>query len=62
MKNYIQQPITHEKWDPTKGDFFSRNIHEEDKSYKKKQSKKKALIAFLIFTHILLLSVIFLFY
>ena len=62
MKNYIQQPMSHEQWDPTKGDFYSRNIHEEDKSYEKKQKKKKALITFLAVAHIMLLFAIFMFY
>jgi hypothetical protein len=62
MKNYIQKPMMHNEWDPTKGDYYSKKIHEEDKSYEKKQAKNKFLITFLVITHIFLLFIIFLMY
>ncbi len=59
MKNYIRKPITHESWDPSKGDYYSKNIHEEDKSYERKQTNKKNFVLLLIMIHLLLFLSLF---
>lgn len=58
MPSYINNPIKNNKWDPSKGDYYSKNIHNEDLLIKKKVTKKKALILFLTLSHILLLLLI----
>ncbi len=60
-KNYIQNPLSHPEWDPSKGDFFSDKIHEEVQNHKKNIYKKKIFIRSLIIVHILLLIVVFFF-
>ena len=62
MKNFIENPIKHSEWDPSKGDFISHSVFEEDKRYYKRQQKKKTFITILAITHILLLFIIFLMY
>lgn len=59
MADYIETPLSHHEWDPSKGDFFSPSVFAEDKHHEKKLSRRKFLISGLISLHlILLLSVV----
>ncbi len=62
MKDYIKTPIKNSYWNPMNGDFNNVRIALEEKNYRMKQKRKKAYITLLIFSHILLLSLIFLAY
>lgn len=62
MKNFIDNPIKSQHWDPTKGDYINENVLNEDKLYLKKQQKKKTLITVLAITHILLFLIILMVY
>jgi hypothetical protein len=62
LKNYIDKPLTNNNWDPSSGDYVNLKILEEDLNYKKKQKRKTAFVTFLVFTHIILLLIIFLLY
>ena len=35
MENYIQNPISHQDWNPEMGDFFSKRVYEEDRNFEK---------------------------
>ena len=61
-KDYIENPIKLKDWDPTKGDFISKQAIEEDKLYLNRKNKKKITIAFLTLIHVAFLFLIFLFY
>lgn len=62
MGNYIQNPISHQDWNPEMGDFFSERVYEEDKNYEKKQMREKILISGLITIHMIMLAVVFLYF
>ena len=62
MDKFIKEPYKDTNWDPSKGDFVNRHVIKEDKLHEKKKKKKKALIILLALSHILLLSLILLFY
>ncbi len=62
MENFITNPIKNEHWDPSKGDFINDRIVQEDKLHEKRQKKRKNIILFLVFTHILFLFIILLLY
>lgn len=55
MTGYIQNPLTHPQWDPSKGDYFSETVFEEDRMYEKSQIRKKFMISSLLSLHFLLL-------
>ena len=55
MKNFNSNPIKHEHWDPSKGDFINDRIVQDDKLFEKRQQKKKKNVLFLVLTHILFL-------
>jgi hypothetical protein len=46
MKNFIENPIKNEFWDPSKGDYVNHNLMEEDKKYYTRKKKKKVFISF----------------
>jgi hypothetical protein len=58
MSNYIKNPMSHQEWNPTMGDFFSQRVFEEDRLYEKKQKRQKILISSLISLHIILLTAV----
>lgn len=62
MNNYIENPISNKDWDPSMGDYVSKEIIKEEKIYHKKTKRKKSLIILLATIHLLLLFVIFLSY
>ncbi|MCB0730880.1 MAG: hypothetical protein KDC88_07595 [Ignavibacteriae bacterium] len=62
MSDYIQNPIVNKDWDPTKGDYYSQKVMEEDKLYIRRKRRSKILVSFLAIAHILLLILIFLYY
>jgi hypothetical protein len=57
-KNYIENPLSHPEWDPSKGDFFSSNVHREVQNHKKALKRKKLFITSLIAAHIVLLVMV----
>lgn len=62
MSNFIQNPISHQDWNPEMGDFFSERVYEEDKLYEKKQLKKKLLVRGLLFIHMIMLVSVFVYF
>jgi predicted nucleic acid-binding Zn ribbon protein len=62
MKNYIENPISNKNWDPSKGDYVSEKIIQEEKLYHKKTKRKKTFTILLAAIHLLLLFIIFLSY
>ena len=58
-KEYIQNPLSHPEWDPSKGDFYSPVVHEEVLNHKKSLKRKKMFINSLIAIHIILLVIVF---
>ncbi len=62
MKNYIKNPIKVKDWDPTKGDFVSERVLEEDQLYSSRVKKKKLVIALLAIAHIGFLFLILMMY
>jgi hypothetical protein len=62
MENFIQNPISHKDWNPQMGDFFSKRVYEEDRSYEKKLLRKKILISSLFSIHMLMLAVVFFYF
>lgn len=62
MENYIQNPISHQDWNPEMGDFFSERVYEEDRNYEKKQMRQKILVSGLISIHMIMLAVVFLYF
>ncbi|MBK8945318.1 MAG: hypothetical protein IPM32_08625 [Ignavibacteriae bacterium] len=58
MSQYIQNPMSHPEWNPSMGDFFSKRVFEEDKLHEKKQNRKKIFISSLLVLHILMLSIV----
>ncbi len=62
MNNYIDNPISHQEWNPKMGDFFSPRVYEEDRYHEKKQLRKKMLISGLISIHIIMLAAIFVYF
>jgi hypothetical protein len=62
MENYIQNPISHQDWNPEMGDFFSERVFEEDRNYEKKQMRKKILVSGLISIHMIMLAVVFFYF
>ena len=59
MSNYIENPITHQEWNPQMGDFFSPRVYNEDRLYEKKQLRKKIMISSLISIHMIMLTIVF---
>jgi len=59
MKNFIENPIQNEFWDPSKGDYINHNVLKEDKEYINRKKRNKVLISFLAILHIVLLVFIF---
>jgi hypothetical protein len=62
MSNFIQNPISHQEWNPQMGDFFSQRVFEEDRLHEKKQLRKKIMISSLISVHLLMLTVVFVYF
>lgn len=62
MNNFISDPLKHKYWDPTMGDYISDRVVQEDRLYFKRQKRKKALLVFLAVTHVILLTLIVMFY
>lgn len=62
MKNFIEKPIKSDYWDPSKGDYINYNVLKEDRQYTSRQKRKKFLISFLAFIHLLLLILVFVLY
>ncbi len=56
-KNYIEKPLSHPDWDPSKGDFYSLNVHKEVQNHKKALKRKKLFITSLIALHFFLLVI-----
>ncbi|MCB0730080.1 MAG: hypothetical protein KDC88_03505 [Ignavibacteriae bacterium] len=61
MSNFIQNPISHQEWNPEMGDFFSQRVYDEDRLYEKKQLRKKILISSLVTLHMVMLSLVFIY-
>lgn len=59
MSKFIDEPIHNKDWDPTKGDFFSESVYEEDKRYKFKLFKYRIKLFSILFIYIVLLIMIF---
>ncbi|GEM_PF-4298992 len=55
MENYIDQPLTHPSWNPSKGDYYSEKALEEERLYKRRMFKKKLAGGILAFLHFALL-------
>ncbi len=55
MASYIDQPLTHPEWNPSKGDFYSEKALEEERLYKRRMLKKKLAAGALVFLHFALL-------
>jgi hypothetical protein len=62
MENYIQNPISHQDWNPEMGDFFSERVYEEDRNFEKKQMRKKILVSGLISIHMIMLAFVFFYF
>jgi len=62
MANFIQNPISHQDWNPEMGDFFSQRVFEEDRNYEKKQMRKKILVSGLISVHMVMLAAVFFYF
>ena len=62
MSNYIQNPISHQEWNPSMGDFYSKRVHEEDLNYERKKLKKKMMISSLISIHVIMLAMVFVYF
>lgn len=62
MKDFITNPIKVKDWDPTKGDFISKRVLEEDQLYLKRLKRRKLVIAFLAIAHISFLFLILMMY
>ena len=62
MSNFIDNPISHQDWNPQMGDFFSQRVFEEDKLYEKKQLYKKIMVSGLVSLHMVMLAVIFIYF
>lgn len=61
MQNFIKNPISHPEWNPQMGDYYSKNIFEEDKLHERKLLKKKIMIGSLVSIHIIMLAFVFVF-
>ncbi len=62
MENYIQNPISHQDWNPEMGDFFSERVFEEDRNYEKKQIRRKILVSGLISIHMIMIAIVFFYF
>ena len=62
MKDFIDNPVSVKDWDPTKGDFFSKRVMEDDQLFLRRKKRKKILIGFLTFIHVAFLILMLLFY
>jgi len=62
MSNYIENPITHQEWNPQMGDFFSPRVYNEDRLYEKKQLRKKIMIRSLNSIHMIMLTIVFFYF
>jgi len=62
MSNFIQNPISHQEWNPQMGDFFSQRVYEEDLIHEKKEKRKKIFISSLLSIHMLMLATIFFYF
>ncbi len=62
MSKYIQNPMSHPEWNPSMGDFFSKEVFEEDKLYERILLRKKIFISGLIFAHLATLAMVILYF
>jgi hypothetical protein len=62
MAEFIDKPLSHPEWDPSKGDFYSPTVHADDQYHEKSLKRKKILIGSLVSLHMLLLLSVFIFF
>ncbi len=55
MAEFIENPLKHPEWDPSKGDFFSPSVLADDIHHAKTLFRKKIFIGSLVSLHMLLL-------
>lgn len=57
MSQYIKNPISHPEWNPSMGDYFSKQVFEEDKIHSKNLTKKRILVSSLVILNLLLVII-----
>jgi hypothetical protein len=62
MANYIENPISHQEWNPKMGDFFSQRVFDEDRLHERKQLRKKMMISSLISVHVIMLTFVVIYF
>lgn len=62
MAEFIDKPLSHPEWDPSKGDFYSPTVFADDQYHEKSLKRKKIFIGSLISLHMLLLLSVFIFF
>lgn len=61
MSNFIEDPLEHPEWDPSKGDYYNKTVFAEDKQHKKNLLRKKILVSSLALAHIVALALVFIY-